>query len=53
MAAVAVFGLAHRLGGALRAGWQPLLRIVFRLRDLHLLDPTLLKESDEDLLGVS
>ena len=39
MAAVAVFGLANRLGSAMRAGWQPLLRIVFRMRDLHLLDP--------------
>jgi hypothetical protein len=50
MAAVAVFGIAHRLGSSLRHGWQPILRIIFRMRDLHILDPGMLVESDGDLL---
>ena len=51
MAAVAVFGVAHRLGAHLRAAWQPVVRLVFRLRDLQLLDSSLLlTESDEDFL---
>lgn len=51
MAAVAVFGVAHRLGAHLKAAWQPVVRLVFRLRDLQLLDSSLLlTESDEDFL---
>ncbi|KAM3570707.1 hypothetical protein VYU27_007231 [Nannochloropsis oceanica] len=45
MALVSAFGIAHRLPEHIRAGWQPLLLLVFRLRDMQVLGPEVLRES--------
>jgi len=50
MATVTVFGIADRLGNHLRQGWRPVIHLLLRMRDLHILPREVLKETDCDLL---